>query len=185
MSDKKAYVSLLIIGCGSRGEIYASYALKHPDRARVVGIAEPRPITRIRLQEIHKETIDKAKVYADWRGINQPGLADSAVVALPDKEHKEAAIHFINLGYNILLEKPMATLLDDCKQIVLKARQKKTNYKEGVLVNAVCHVLRYFGPCQKIKELLESNLIGDVVNINHTEPVGKFMLHKLNSTRLN
>ena len=29
-------IDILIIGCGSRGENYASYALKHPDRARVV-----------------------------------------------------------------------------------------------------------------------------------------------------
>ena len=80
--------------------------------------------------------------------------------------HKEAAVAFTNKGYHMLLEKPMATLLTDCKEITMASRQ---NPKQ---VNAVCHVLRYFAPCIKIKELIDSRIIGDVVNINHTEPVG-------------
>ena len=163
-------VRLLVVGCGSRGEIYASYALLRPERAKVVGVCELRSATRARLVAIHSATIEPAKVFADWRAINQPDLADSVIIALPDKEHKSAAVHFVSLGYHILLEKPMATLLDDCKQIVVRSREMN---KDRVLINAVSHVLRYFEPCQKIKEIIESGLIGDVVNINHTEPVGK------------
>jgi predicted dehydrogenase len=158
------------VGCGSRGEIYASYGLQHPDRARVVGVCELRSATRARLVEIHRATIETEKVFADWRLISQPGLVDSVVIALPDREHKSAAVHFMSLGYHILLEKPMATLLDDCKQIVVRSREMN---KDRVLINAVSHVLRYFEPCRKIKEVIDSGLIGDVVNINHTEPVGK------------
>jgi predicted dehydrogenase len=167
--SKSECVRLIIVGCGNRGEIYASYSLQHPERARVVGVCELRPSTRARLVEIHKEAIESEKIFADWRSIKQSGLADSVVIALPDKEHKSAAVHFMQLGYNVLLEKPMATLLDDCKQIVMKSREVN---KERVLINAVSHVLRYYEPCRKIKELIESKLIGDVVNINHTEPVG-------------
>ena len=36
---------------------------------------------------------------------------------------------------------------------------------------AVCHVLRHFPPTKKIKELIVSGVIGDVVNIQHLEPV--------------
>jgi predicted dehydrogenase len=163
-------IRLIIAGCGNRGEIYASYALHQPQRARVVGVCELRPSTRSRLVEIHKHTIESDKLFADWRSISRPGLADSVIIALPDKEHKSAAVHFMNLGYHILLEKPMATLLLDCKQIVEKSREMNKNQ---VLINAVSHVLRYYEPCRKIKEVIESGLIGHIVNINHTEPVGK------------
>lgn len=37
---------------------------------------------------------------------------------------------------------------------------------------SVCHVLRYFPGNRKLRELIESGAIGDVVNIQHTEPVG-------------
>lgn len=174
MSDK--IVEFLVIGCGNRGEVYASYALKHPDRARIVGLAEKRAFTRSRLHEIYRHTIsDESRVVADWRLINRPGLADSVIIALPDAEHKEAAVHFIRLGYNVLLEKPMATQLDDCKQIVNSIKEQNQLRRlesKPELINAVCHVLRYYGPCLKIKQLIESGVIGDVVNINHTEPVG-------------
>ena len=35
-------ITLLVIGAGQRGQCYADYARLHPDRARVVGVAEPR-----------------------------------------------------------------------------------------------------------------------------------------------
>ena len=66
----------------------------------------------------------------------------------------------------MLLEKPMAVTLDDCIQITNACRLQKQQ------INAVCHVLRYFPPCIKIKEIIDSGVIGDIVNINHTEPVG-------------
>lgn len=66
----------------------------------------------------------------------------------------------------MLLEKPMAVTLDQCLQITEACRLQAQQ------INAVCHVLRYFSPCIKIKELIDSGIIGDVVNINHTEPVG-------------
>ncbi len=93
-------------------------------------------------------------------------IADSVVIALPDKEHKDAAIAFTQRGYHMLLEKPMATNLSDCKEIATTSR----SFSEQI--NAVCHVLRYYSPCIKIKEIIESGVIGDVININHTEPVG-------------
>jgi predicted dehydrogenase len=41
----------------------------------------------------------------------------------------------------------------------------------GVML-AVCHVLRYTPQARKLAELIKSGVIGDVVNIQHTEPVG-------------
>lgn len=161
-------VTLLILGCGSRGKNYASYAMLHPDKARVVAISDPQALARKKFLGTYGATIDETKIFADWREIlDSPGkLADCVVIALPDKEHKDAAIACTNKGYHMLLEKPMATSLDHCKQITMACREKKGQ------INAVCHVLRYFAPCLKIKEIIDSGVIGDVVNINHTEPVG-------------
>jgi len=37
---------------------------------------------------------------------------------------------------------------------------------------AVCHVLRYFPPCIKIKEIIDSGEIGSVMTVNHVENIG-------------
>ena len=44
-----APMDLLIVGAGSRGTGYASYAAAHPDEMRIVGVAELRKIYRQRL----------------------------------------------------------------------------------------------------------------------------------------
>ncbi|RNA21105.1 oxidoreductase isoform X1 [Brachionus plicatilis] len=161
------FVSILVVGCGNRGEVYGSYALKHPDRARVVAIAEPRVHLRRKVKEIHKLTNDKY-IFSDWRDVIEldERVADCAIIALQDKFHKEATINFIKKGYHILLEKPMATLLEDCFQLTSAIRSHPSQ------INAVCHVLRYLAPCTKMKQLIDSGFIGNVVNISHTEPVG-------------
>lgn len=47
-------VTVLVVGAGARGEIYARYALEHPDRMQVVGVAEPREAYRQQFVAQHK-----------------------------------------------------------------------------------------------------------------------------------
>ena len=75
------------------------------------------------------------------------------------------AVAFAQLGYHVLLEKPMAVTESDCREITEACQSN------GVYL-AVCHVLRYFPPVVKIKELIDSGAIGSVMTINHTENVG-------------
>lgn len=161
-------VSIIVIGCGSRGEVYSSYALMHPDRAKVVGLCDPRVHCVKKLAKIHEKTVDNTKIFTDWKDVvnSNKKLSDCVLICLPDKLHRDAAIEFTKKGYHILLEKPMATTLNDCKEITNACRSWPSQ------INAVCHVLRYYSPCIKLKQLIESGLIGDVVNINHIEPVG-------------
>jgi predicted dehydrogenase len=79
--------------------------------------------------------------------------------------HVDPALAFAQLGYAMLLEKPMAPNEADCRRIVDAVKQN------GILFG-VCHVMRYTRYTQKLKELLDSGLIGEVVSIQHLEPVG-------------
>ena len=58
-------INLLVVGAGSRGSGYASYAAAHPDEVRVVGVAEPREIYRQRMVEEYD--IAQENAFADWR----------------------------------------------------------------------------------------------------------------------
>jgi hypothetical protein len=44
-----APVTLIVVGAGQRGAWYARWAGRHPDRARVVAVAEPGGVRRARL----------------------------------------------------------------------------------------------------------------------------------------
>jgi len=156
-------VTLLVIGAGQRGQCYADYARLHPDQARVAGVAEPRDAYRARLAQTHQ--VPLGSVAADWRDLLRPGLADAVIIATPDALHTEPAIAFAGLGYDILLEKPMARTARECEQIVQAVRAS------GVIF-AVAHVLRYGSYTQRLKALVMSGLIGEIVSVQHLEPVG-------------
>lgn len=159
-------VELLIVGAGSRGTVYAGYALDHPGSAHVVGVAEPRSFYRQQMAERH--AISSDNVVGDWRLLlERPKFADGVVIALQDALHAEAAIAFAQKGYDILLEKPMAPDPESCQRII-----------EAVVANknifAVCHVLRYTNYTRRLKELVSSGVIGDILSIQHLEPVGNW-----------
>lgn len=160
-------ITAIILGCGNRGQNYAEYAKHFPERFRLVAIADPRANVREKVQKTY--SLDDKHVFDDWRKFADPQLerlADCALITLPDREHYEAAIQLAKKGYHLLLEKPMATQLEHCKEIVRVCR-------ENNVLLAVCHVLRYLPVVKKIKQLLEQNVIGKVVSIQHIEPVGK------------
>ncbi|XP_023283151.1 uncharacterized protein LOC111670601 [Seriola lalandi dorsalis] len=157
-------VRVIVVGAGCRGEIYSKFASVHPDRMKVVGVADPRKFARTKLQQQHKITDENT--FDDWHSIvEREKFADAVLICTPDRLHKEPAVAFAKKGYHILLEKPMATTAEDCTAIVEACTQS------GVMLS-VGHVLRYDPTIHKIKELVDSGVIGDVMHIQHLEPVG-------------
>lgn len=157
-------VRLLIVGAGGRGSTYADYTLTHPGQGVVVGVAEPDPVRRQALVERHN--IPAAHVYADWQlALAAPRFADAAVIATQDNMHVEPVERAAAQGYHLLLEKPMAPDEEGCRRIVAAA---ETN---GVMLG-VCHVLRYTVYTQALKSILNAGTIGEIVSVEHLEPVG-------------
>jgi predicted dehydrogenase len=129
-----------------------------------VGVAEPREYFRKRLIERHGIVAENA--VTDWRELlARPRFADAVIIAVQDALHLEPAVAFAEKGYDILLEKPMAPDPESCRRIV-EAAQAQNN------IFAVCHVMRYTNYTQRLKALVASGLIGEVVSIQHLEPVG-------------
>ncbi len=157
-------VTLLIAGCGARGSGYGRFALANPERAKVVAIAEPIPERRNAIGDAHN--VPPEYRFNSWEeAARHPRLADAVLICTQDQMHEEPAIAFAQLGYDILLEKPMAPTAESCRRIVAAVK------KAGVLF-AVCHVLRYTAYTRKLKEVLASGAIGEIINIQHLEPVG-------------
>ena len=160
-----APLELLVAGAGSRGSTYAGWAARHPEHARVVAVAEPRDAYRDALGDAHG--IPPERRFRDWREAAAAGrLADAAIVATQDREHVEPAVAFAELGYALLLEKPMAPTEEECRQIAEAVE------RAGVMF-AVCHVLRYTPYTRLLKGLLDDGRgRRDRQPSQHLEPVG-------------
>lgn len=157
-------VKLAVVGAGGRGGVYSDWALDHPESAQVTAVAEPRADVRDRVAQRHH--ITSAQQFDDWRQLLAAGrVADAVLICTQDRMHTQPAVAFAEAGWNVLLEKPMAPTAEECAEIVAAA-------KAGGGIFAVCHVMRYTAYTQKLKAAVDSGAIGDVVSVQHLEPIG-------------
>ena len=157
-------VRLVIIGAGDRGNVYASYARHHPERAKVVGVAEPIDARRDAMMTQY--ALPESNAFRDWRDLAKlDRFADVAVVATQDAMHEGPAVALANKGYHLLLEKPMAPNKEGCKNIVGAVLRNDVMFSVG-------HVLRYTRFTRRLKSIIDSGAIGEVVGIQRLEPVG-------------
>lgn len=156
--------SVLVIGAGCRGGMYADLMAAHPDKFRVVGVADP--VQGRREAVARRLNIPEDRCFASWEeALSRSKLADIAVIATGDNEHYHPALKAIQLGYDLLLEKPVAQTPTECAAIAHAAEQK------GVRV-LVCHVLRYTHFYKAIKQLLMDGTLGEVQSVIAVEAVG-------------
>lgn len=156
-------VTIAIVGAGKRGEAYAEYAKKHPELLKVVAVAEPREILRERMAAQYG--IPPERCFDGWESFaRQPRLADAIAVCTQDRMHWPPVEALAPKGYAILLEKPMSPDLEECEKIIACVK------KHGNLF-AVCHVLLYTELTQKLREIVRSGTIGEIVSVQHLEPV--------------
>lgn len=156
-------VTVMIIGAGGRGRTYARYAEKFPQSMKVVGVADLNPNRRKAMAKKHN--IPAENQFGHFNdALSKAKLADAVVIATPDNLHYEPCMKALELGYDVLLEKPVAPTERECRAILKQA------HKYNRIV-AVCHVLRYAPYFVALKQVLESGAIGDIVNIQHFEPI--------------
>lgn len=155
---------VVLIGAGGRGVAYAENIKLHPDKFEFVGVAEP--IKKRRDDIKRKFDLSEAECFENWEDLfNQPKIADIAIIATQDNGHYESAMKAIELGYNLLLEKPVAQTARECIDIANAAKEK------GVQV-LVCHVLRYTPFFKAVKKIVMEGTIGDIQSIIQVEAVG-------------
>lgn len=154
--------TVALIGAGARGNTYSRYIAQMPDKFKIVAVCD---IIHKRA-DVYAETygVDKANVFYHENDLFEKKLADLLIVATQDQDHVRHAIKGIELGYDILTEKPISDKESECRRL-LAVQQK---YGKKVFV---CHVLRYAPAFVKVKELLDSGVIGDVVMIDSIEQV--------------
>ena len=81
-------VTVIIVGCGQRGQNYAAFALDFPSRMKVVGVAEP--VAHRRHVMMTRYQVPEQSCVQDWRVLAETGtkIADAVMVCTQDKDHK-------------------------------------------------------------------------------------------------
>ncbi len=156
-------LSTLVIGAGDRGNKVIHRAR---DMLEVTAVAEPNDEKRNAYADKHN--VERRNRFVVGEAALNAGLGvDMVYIATPDKTHRDLAVQALENGYNVLLEKPMATTEQDCRDII-------EAQKESESALSVCHVLRYAPFFTTLKTLVDSKELGDVLGIDLTEEVGSW-----------
>lgn len=153
---------IAIVGFGSRGQMFAQLVINDKN-SQLVAIAEP--VTSSREFGNTKFGVPKENCYKSADEFFKQGkIADAVLICTQDAQHKEMALKALEIGYDILLEKPAAANIQDCIEI----RDKANALNKKVMLT---HVLRYSPFYRYIKQLIVDGKLGEIVNIEQTENV--------------
>ncbi len=162
-ASQSSPTTVAILGAGGRGGMFGGVLSKLTGRSRVVAVAEPREAYRSKFAATHG--LAKEAVFSDWREfVARPKMCDAVVIATMDRDHVGPSVACLEKGYHLLLEKPMAVTIEDCRAI--EAAQRRSGR-----VVAVCHSLRYVKSFATLKRLLDSGRIGRLVSLDQLEAV--------------
>lgn len=181
---------LLVIGAGSRGNAYAE-ATGIASNGVLVAVAEPIAYKRKRLGDKYiwgNSGPSEGQAFEDWsdfvqyeqerrkkaaNGESVPEGVDGVFICVLDEQHKEVIIGLAPLGLHIMCEKPLACSLDDCVDIYRSLLPGLPGNTTPAKIFSIGHVLRYSPHNMLLRKLLlEDKVIGEIMSINHTEPVG-------------
>lgn len=157
-------ITVAIAGLGSRGlETYARCLEKYPERVELVAVADIRPDRVSAAAERYHIAPDMC--YDSVESMLQAErLADVLFICTPDDLHYAPAIAALEKGYHLLLEKPAARSVEECRHIAELAEKKQRHV-------IVCHVLRYTVFFQTLKKLIDEGKVGQVMNVEGIERV--------------
>lgn len=168
MKMKQGRVTFSVVGLGGRASAYLSALQElYPNEHQVVAVADPDPVKQARARNDYGLQ-DNQIFDSDLDLMEQPRLSDVAIVATQDKLHLRDIRGLLAKGYDLILEKPVATTLEELQEIAAVSK----SFPDQMV--AVCHVLRHTVFFGEIRRILESGRFGPVVSIQHNENIGYY-----------
>jgi len=156
---KKKYVQ---VGVGGRSEMFwHSTAVRFKEDCELLGICDNNAGRLVRCAGKLKELGVEVKTYAaeSFDRMIAECTPDTVIVTTRDCHHHEYICRAMELGCDVITEKPMTTDADKCQQIL--ATEKQTGRKCTVSFN-----YRYAPPHTQLKDMLMSGIIGNVISVD-------------------
>jgi predicted dehydrogenase len=142
--------NIAILGCGKVAHLHAQ-AVKNLPNAKLAGVWSRTSKTSFDFAKKYK-----TKSFVDIEMLVQSEFIDLAIICTPHPFHKEPAIEAAKAGANILVEKPLASSLEDCDVMIEVCRN--AGVKLGVVSQR-----RWYSPVKRVKDAIEMGKIGKPV----------------------
>ena len=135
-----------IIGCGKGAHLHAQ-ALKN--------------VSESLFTAVYSRNIDKARAFAEMYDVlAYPSIEEMAsagveavVICTPHPVHAEVAIQASEAGMHVLVEKPLASSLQDCDAMIKAAKEN------AVVLGTICQ-RRFYPASMRLKRAIDAGKIG-------------------------
>src|SRR5688572_31661175 len=103
-------MKVAVIGVGHLGKHHARLYAEMPN-AELVGIVDILPDRAAEIAEAHR-----TRAFTDYRELF--GKVDAVSLAVPTTDHARIGVELLQNGIDILVEKPLATTLDEARLLI-------------------------------------------------------------------
>ena len=148
-----------IVGVGSRGlQAFSTMICKRSD-AEIAAFCDTNAL---RMKCAAEKLNITPNFYSTITDMVKNESLDAVVITTPDFYHEECAIEALQNGVNVLIDKPLATSVKGCRNIIAAAEKAGKTVMLGFN-------LRHNAVLKKVKKLISENTIGKVFLIENRE----------------
>ncbi|HSO86899.1 MAG TPA: Gfo/Idh/MocA family oxidoreductase [Draconibacterium sp.] len=147
---RNSFHNIAILGCGKVAHLHAK-AIQNLKNARLAGVWSRTPMTAIKFAAQYKTTF-----YAGIQDLVKREKIDLVIVCTPHPFHLQPVLEAAKAGANILVEKPLASTLEDADKIIEAC--KNFGVKLGVISQR-----RWYESVKRVKDAIEAGKIGKPV----------------------
>jgi len=152
-------IQIAIIGTGCRGTFCFADIICKRDDIEIAALCDINPL--------------RAKKAAEVMGINPPVFEsvdemvknvklDGVIITTPDATHHDIAMKAMSYNLNVLVDKPLATNVKDCKELIAEAEKRKLTLMIGFN-------LRHHEVLKRLKKIIDDGVLGKIFLIENRE----------------
>ncbi len=151
MQNNNGKIRVAVIGAGNMGKNHLRNYFLLPE-SELVGLADINPAAK-QLADEHN-----AAFYIDYKQMLDELKPDAVSIVVPTPFHYEVATEAMSRGIHTLLEKPVASTVEEADTLIALAEKMK-------IVFTVGHIEHYNPLISELKRLLDKEVIGEVTSI--------------------
>ena len=151
-----------IVGTGSRGTGCFGKLLSKRDDVEITALCDPNPV---RMRGAAKILGISPRFYSDMETMGEKETLDGVIITSPDAFHHDCAMTALEHGWNVLIDKPLATNVKDGREIIEYAKKAGKSVMIGFN-------LRHHAVLKRLKKIIEEGTLGKIFLAENREFYG-------------
>jgi hypothetical protein len=159
-NKQEGKLRVAVIGTGNMGRNHVRNYFMLPE-SELVAIADVNPEAKSLADDY------KVKFFTDYKEMLEKARPDAVSVVVPTPFHLEVATEVMSRGIHCMLEKPIASSVEEADKLIACAKKNNVTFTVG-------HIERFNPVIKKLKQMVDDNAIGYIMRINFKETLSSF-----------